>query len=216
MASGFQQRFKGKIKAAVIYLDSGAGNGIQLKAGSNFVQQPNVWSNAGAPTNGTNGTFAGFANPGDLLVDATDLAFYQNTNTLASPTWTTVGPAGGAFSVTTLTASGLITGTVAAGITASATQTQAGATQLTKQVNNIATCATSGNAVKLPAATVGQVIVVFNNGADPASVFPLGAGDTIDGGAAAAAVTLTNGKRAAFYCIAANTWISAQLGVASA
>ena len=49
-----------------------------------------TWLNAGAPTNGTSGTHAGAANPGDLLVDTTNFNLYINTNTLASPTWTEV------------------------------------------------------------------------------------------------------------------------------
>ena len=87
MATGFVQRFKGKIKASVVYVDSGLGKGIQLNAGTTYVQSPNHWTNAGAPVSGGSGTLAGFAQPGDLLVDTTNLKFYQNTNTLASPTW---------------------------------------------------------------------------------------------------------------------------------
>jgi hypothetical protein len=47
--------------------------------------------NAGAPTNGTSGTFAGIAMKGALLVDTTNAILYINTNTQASPTWTKVG-----------------------------------------------------------------------------------------------------------------------------
>jgi hypothetical protein len=47
--------------------------------------------NAGAPTNGTSGTFAGVAAVGALLIDTTNAFLYQNTNTQASPTWTKVG-----------------------------------------------------------------------------------------------------------------------------
>lgn len=46
---------------------------------------------AGAPTDGTNGTFAGKAAKGCLLVDTTNAILYINTNTQASPTWTKVG-----------------------------------------------------------------------------------------------------------------------------
>jgi hypothetical protein len=45
--------------------------------------------NAGAPTNGTTG--AGTAAKGALLIDTTNAILYENTNTLASPTWTKVG-----------------------------------------------------------------------------------------------------------------------------
>ena len=47
--------------------------------------------NAGAPTNGTSGTLAGYAGPGCLLTDTTNAKLYINTNTKASPTWTVVG-----------------------------------------------------------------------------------------------------------------------------
>lgn len=43
---------------------------------------------AGAPTNGTSGSYAGQAGPGTLLIDYTNGILYVNTNTSASPTWT--------------------------------------------------------------------------------------------------------------------------------
>jgi|GEM_PF-2161494 len=49
-----------------------------------------LWTNAGAPTDGTEGTLAGSAEPGDLLIDTTNKKVYQNTNTKASPTWNSV------------------------------------------------------------------------------------------------------------------------------
>jgi hypothetical protein len=45
--------------------------------------------NAGAPVNGT--TYAGVAAVGALLIDTTNAFLYQNTGTVASPTWTKVG-----------------------------------------------------------------------------------------------------------------------------
>jgi hypothetical protein len=50
-----------------------------------------IIANAGAPTNGTSGTFAKMAGPGCLLIDYTNKFLYINTNTKASPTWTKVG-----------------------------------------------------------------------------------------------------------------------------
>ncbi len=123
-------------------------------------------------------------------------------------------PAAGAF--TTASVSGLFKNSVQTTISASATQTRAGGTALTKGVNNITTCAVSGDAVTMPALAAGNSVVIFNNGAQPASVFPDGASDTIDGGSGGAAVTLTNGKRCIYFCLATNTIISAQLGVVSA
>lgn len=111
--------------------------------------------------------------------------------------------------------SGINARSVETGITASATQTQAGGYALTKAVSVVATSAASGNAVTLPALTAGQSVLVFNNGANPIKVFPNGASDTIDGGSAAASVTLTNANRCEFVCVAANTIISAKLGAVS-
>jgi len=50
-----------------------------------------ILTNAGAPTNGTSGTFVKMAGPGCLLIDTTNKKLYINTNTKASPTWTVVG-----------------------------------------------------------------------------------------------------------------------------
>jgi hypothetical protein len=105
---------------------------------------------------------------------------------------------------------------VSTGLTASTTHTRAGALALTEVVNNLGTVAGSGDAVGLPAAVAGAVVIVFNGGANPAAVFPAASADTIDGGSAGASVTLTNAKRAMFVCVATGIWISAQLGVVSA
>lgn len=52
----------------------------------------NPLQNAGAPTNGTSGTYANQnAGPGAQLIDITNGKQYINTNTAASPTWTVVG-----------------------------------------------------------------------------------------------------------------------------
>lgn len=102
------------------------------------------------------------------------------------------------------------------GITASATQTLAGATKLTAKLNQVSTSAAAGNAVSLPALLAGQSVTIFNDGANAIKVFPAAAGVAIDGGSAGAAVTLSAGKRALFLCTAANVIESAQLGAAAA
>ena len=51
-------------------------NGVYITCGS------------GAPTNGTTG--AGLAGPGSIYIDFANALLYQNTGTLASPTWTAV------------------------------------------------------------------------------------------------------------------------------
>jgi hypothetical protein len=192
------------------------------------------YTNAGAPVNGTSGTLAGVAAKGSLLIDTTNAVLYQNTNTLASPTWTALTTATGAgtytgtfdgvvggttpaaVTATTVTSTGINTKSVANALTASTTQTRAGGTALTKEINRVTVAANSGDAVTLPALAPGQSAEVYNDGANPISVFPNGASGAIDGGSGGAAVTLTNAKRAKFTCVATNTIISAQLGVVSA
>ncbi len=83
-----------------------------------------VATNAGAPTSGTSGTLVGIAQPGSLLIDTTNKALYQNTNTAASPTWTAVSESG----VTTVLGVGT---TVGAGTAALAPLTLASGTNLT-------------------------------------------------------------------------------------
>jgi len=114
------------------------------------------------------------------------------------------------------TTTGLNTESVANGLTASATQTLAGGTALTKRINRVTTVAASGNAVTLPALGIGQSVDIYNAGANPMKVFPNASGVAIDGGTAGASVTLTNALRCRFTCVAANTVISAQLGAVSA
>lgn len=46
--------------------------------------------NAGVPTNGTSGTYAGYSAVGSLLIDTTGGGLYQNAGTIASPTWVLV------------------------------------------------------------------------------------------------------------------------------
>jgi hypothetical protein len=67
-------------------------------------------TNAGAPTNGTSGTFVNLAGPGAILVDYSNANIYVNTNTLASPTWTRIGGASGAVLASPVL-SGSVTGT---------------------------------------------------------------------------------------------------------
>jgi hypothetical protein len=110
----------------------------------------------------------------------------------------------------------LITGvaskSVTNGITASVTQTLAGALALTKAVNVVSTVGTAGDAVKLPpvAINVGlaQECWVINNGASALSIFPNETATAIDSHATAAAGTLTAAHRAVFFQNTASTWVS--------
>lgn len=91
---------------------------------------------------------------------------------------------------------------------------RATALQLAKEINNITTAAASTGVI-LPVGVAGMRITVFNGGANAVQVYA-SASETIDGVAGATGVPLTNAKRADFFFVAADTWVSAQLGVVSA
>jgi hypothetical protein len=94
-------------------------------------------------------------------------------------------------------------------ITAGATQTQAGATALTKYLNVITTCATSGDGVALPAAAANKTVVIINNGAASARVWPAnGSGAKIDLGTANAADTnlLASQDTRTYVCLDGTNW----------
>jgi hypothetical protein len=93
-------------------------------------------------------------------------------------------------------------------ITASATQTQVGATALTTQCARLTTVATVGDSVKLAqAAVVGAYSEVLNAGANAAWIWPI-TGDAID--AAAANARDANALAAAgvrrYRCFTAGVW----------
>lgn len=98
-------------------------------------------------------------------------------------------------------------------ITATGTN-QATAYQLSAAMSHVTTAAAS-TGVKLPRGRAGKIAFVFNDGANPITVYSFDSA-TIDGTAGATGVTLTNAKRCAFYSIAEGVWLSAQLGVTSA
>ena len=97
--------------------------------------------------------------------------------------------------------------TVSATVTASATQTQAGATALTSHRNLITTVTTTGDAVLLPVIVVGLECWVRNAGANQAKVFPR-SGAKINGGAADASSNLNAGIAARFVAIDSTSWWS--------
>ena len=139
-----------------------------------------------------------------------------------------VTPAAGTF--TTLASTGLATlasGTVTANLTiggysafsvgnalTAAGNNRATALQLAKQVNNVTTAAAS-TGVLLPVGVIGMEIEVYNNGANSIQVYGT-ASETIDGTAGSTGVALANTKRCRYTFVAANTWLSAQLGAVSA
>lgn len=114
---------------------------------------------------------------------------------------------------TTNTAGTYFLNSVGNALTAAGTD-RATALQLAKGVNNVTTAAASTGVV-LPVGVVGMQIIIENAGANPIKVYA-SASETIDTVAGATGVTLTNAKRCMYLYVAANTWISAQLGVVSA
>lgn len=91
------------------------------------------------------------------------------------------------------------------GITAFATGGQASATALAARWNNVTTCATAGDSVKLPAAADGGVIAVKNSGAATLAIFPA-TGDAINALAVNLSIDLPPGGEIEFHAIDATTW----------
>lgn len=94
-------------------------------------------------------------------------------------------------------------------ITASTGSTQATAVQLSAAMSRISVCANAGDAVRLPKASlnVGASMVVVNDGAQNADVFPY-SGDNIDAVGADTAVSVDAGQRCFFFCPAPGIWQS--------
>lgn len=99
---------------------------------------------------------------------------------------------------------------VKAGLSAAGNSSQGSATALVGYINELTTVTTgSADSVKLPAATVGKVVVIINNGAGIAQVYPA-TGETIDGAAANAAGTpIASGTRQTLACRVLGAWITA-------
>jgi len=96
---------------------------------------------------------------------------------------------------------------VEAGIIAHASGGQANATQIVSAINRIGTVGTTGDSVKLPSATVGKMVSVFNDGANAADVFPQT--DEIIGSLSAdTSVSVAVGKGIMFSCSVDGSWDS--------
>jgi hypothetical protein len=91
------------------------------------------------------------------------------------------------------------------GITAYATGGQANATSAPSRYNFISVCATGGDSVKLPAATLNLVCTIRNNGAASSDCFPQ-VGEYMDG-VQNAASAIANGTSATFVATSAAHWV---------
>jgi hypothetical protein len=96
-------------------------------------------------------------------------------------------------------------------ITASATQTQAGATPIVAQLSRVTTVASSGNAVVLPPALPGIDLIVANADGNPMTVFASGS-DTVNGFAGNVGVQQMAQCVAIYLCVSKGAWLSADLG----
>ena len=99
---------------------------------------------------------------------------------------------------------GILQHSVAVGQTANTGSAQ-GNNPITTEFYEIATCANAGDAVTLPTAKAGQLVIIVNNGANSADVFPA-SGDKIDGGSVNAAFALAAGANALFICQDDTDW----------
>ncbi len=92
-------------------------------------------------------------------------------------------------------------------ITASTTQTQAGATLCTTERGRIGTCVNTSDSVRVRVALAGRSASIRNGGAQSAKLWP-SSGDIIDAGAADAADTnlLAAGATRNYHCYTTGTW----------
>ena len=105
---------------------------------------------------------------------------------------------------TGITAGGNFTKSVTDSITAGATQTQAGATALTKDINRVTVVGADNDGVKLPTASAGLEILIINADAgQDIQIWP-NTGDAINGGSANAVDSSALGEGATRRYIAAD------------
>ncbi len=91
------------------------------------------------------------------------------------------------------------------GITAFAGGGQGDAVEITKDIVEIAVCATEGDSVKLPAAVAGLQITIINHGAEFADVFPA-TGDIINSREVDASKSIANNEIMLFYAWSSTNW----------
>ena len=109
---------------------------------------------------------------------------------------------------TEVIAGGNFTKSVTDSITAGATQTQAGATALTKDINRVTTVGADNDGVKLPTASAGLEILIINADAgQDIQIWP-NTGDAIDGGSANAVdgTALGEGASRRYIAVDATNW----------
>ena len=102
--------------------------------------------------------------------------------------------------------SGILQHSVTVGQTANTGSIQ-GNNAITTEFYEISVCANPGDSCTLPVAVAGQLVIVVNNGAQSADIFPA-SGDKIDGGSVNVAFALASGANALFICQDGTDWDS--------
>ena len=102
--------------------------------------------------------------------------------------------------------SGILQHSVTVGQTANTGSIQ-GNNPIITEFYEISVCANPGDSCTLPVAVAGQLVIVVNNGAQSADIFPA-SGDKIDGGSVNVAFALASGANALFICQDGTDWDS--------
>jgi hypothetical protein len=150
------------------------------------IQEPTITLNGGAGT--VDGLIASTLRVVSAPTEATNgknYAFYVQTG---------VSRFGGLLELSSINA----------GVTAHTGSSQ-GDNAITSLITQISVCANGGDAVTLPTATAGAVIIVMNDGANAADVFPA-SGDNINEAGANTAYSLAVDKNAMFIAHDATHW----------
>lgn len=135
--------------AAPIYRGGPPFNGAYNRFSNNVVFPLQT---AGAPVNGTSGSGAGVAGPGSMLVRLDTGAWYFNSNTKASPTWTAFGSTAGAATPSSVAATGAITSSSPSAGIGYATGAGVAATQATSRTTAVAANGVCGTITLVSAA----------------------------------------------------------------
>ena len=119
-----------------------------------------------------------------------------------------------------MTVTGYVNRSLETSINAGGTQTQAGATALTKDMNIVTVSGSDGDGVKLPTAVVGSEITIINadaSGSNTIQIWP-NTSDTINGGSANAvdSSTLSTGEARTYIAETTTNWASVSPGVSGA